>query len=107
MLKQAGFAKLCFLSFYKEFEEIMETRPIPELQKLHESYKLNSINLNMDKAEELVPQNQVLTEETQKILDSYHEYHQQNLENPHMKSIEIINIAPTSHSSSNSNNQIY
>lgn len=31
LLKQAGFAKLCFLSFYKEFEEIMETRPIPEL----------------------------------------------------------------------------
>lgn len=57
-LKQANFCKLFFLSFYKDFEQAADSYSIEEVQRIQSSYKLNSINLEMDKAESLVTGNQ-------------------------------------------------
>ena len=56
-LKQANYCKLFFLSFYKEFEDICNAAPHSPHASLLDRYKLNTINLDMDKVEELVNTN--------------------------------------------------
>lgn len=56
-LKQANYCKLFFLSFYKDFEDAMNASPRSPHAALLDRYKLNTINLDMDKVEELVTNN--------------------------------------------------
>lgn len=52
LLKQANFCKLFFLSFYKDFEFAVSMHDLDRITSISESYKLNSINLEMDRAED-------------------------------------------------------
>ena len=46
------------MSFYKEFESQVQANDYEAIKKLPDKYSLNSVNLDMDKAEELVQKNQ-------------------------------------------------